>query len=71
MLADAGVSGGASYDGIVALQARAGGHTLLTLDRRVEDTFRRLGIAIASSPTTHQAGRSRPSHGRARPPAGP
>jgi hypothetical protein len=44
MLADAGVSGGASYDGIVAMQAAADGHTLLTLDRRAGETYRRLGI---------------------------
>ena len=40
-LSAAGVFGGASYDGLVALQAR--GHVLLTLDRRAQETYRRLG----------------------------
>lgn len=40
-LAGAGVLGGASYDGLVALQAR--GHVLLTLNRRAQETYRRLG----------------------------
>jgi hypothetical protein len=44
-LAGAGVFGGASYDGIVALEARAHGRTLLTLDQRAQETYRRLGIA--------------------------
>ena len=43
-LADAGVAGGATYDGLVALQAAAHGHTLLTLDERAQATYRRLGI---------------------------
>jgi toxin FitB len=42
-LAGAGVFGGASYDGLVALEATAHGRTLLTLDRRAQDTYRRLG----------------------------
>lgn len=42
-LADAGVSGGASYDGLVALEAAAHGHVLLTLDERAPQTYRRLG----------------------------
>jgi predicted nucleic acid-binding protein len=42
-LADAGVLGGASYDGLVALEARAHGATLLTLDERARSTYRRLG----------------------------
>jgi hypothetical protein len=45
-LADAGVSGGASYDGLVALEAAAHGHALLTLDRRAQDAYRRLGVAF-------------------------
>ena len=45
-LADAGVFGGASYDGIVALEAQAGAETLLTLDRRAQETYRRLGVAF-------------------------
>ncbi len=38
--------GGASYDGIVALEAQAGAETLLTLDRRAQETYRRLGVAF-------------------------
>ena len=44
-LADAGVSGGATYDGLVALEAAAHGETLLTLDERAQATYRRLGVA--------------------------
>lgn len=43
-LADAGVLGGACYDGLVALEADAHGHVLLTLDRRALRTYQRLGI---------------------------
>jgi hypothetical protein len=42
-LAAAGVFGGASYDGLVALEAKANGRTLLTLDERAQSTYRRLG----------------------------
>lgn len=42
-LAGAGVSGGASYDGLVALEASAHAHTLLTLDDRAQSTYQRLG----------------------------
>jgi hypothetical protein len=42
-LAGAGVSGGASYDGMVALEAKAHSLTLLTLDERAQFTYRRLG----------------------------
>ena len=42
-LAAAKVSGGASYDGIVALEAKANGYGLLTLDERAQSTYRRLG----------------------------
>ena len=42
-LAGAGVYGGASYDGLVALEAKAHGHTLLTLDSRAQATYQRLG----------------------------
>lgn len=44
LLAAAGVSGGATYDGLVALEARAGSCTLLTLDERAQSTYRRLGV---------------------------
>jgi hypothetical protein len=43
-LAAAGVSGGATYDGLVALEAAAHGQTLLTLDQRAQITYRRLGV---------------------------
>jgi len=43
-LADAGVFGGASYDGLVALEAHAHGHVLLSLDRRAQETYRRLRV---------------------------
>jgi hypothetical protein len=42
-LAQAGVAGGASYDGLVALEAVAHGQELLTLDNRAQDAYRRLG----------------------------
>lgn len=43
-LAAAGVFGGATYDGLVALEAHAHGRTLLSLDERAQDTYRRLGV---------------------------
>ena len=45
-LAGAGVLGGASYDGLVALEAHAHGHVLLSLDRRAQETYRRLHVAF-------------------------
>jgi len=45
-LAEAGVWGGASYDGLIAMEARTHGHTLLTLDERAQATYRRLGISF-------------------------
>ena len=45
-LARAGVAGGASYDGLVALEAAAHGQALFTLDRRAQDAYRRLGAAF-------------------------
>ena len=48
MLADAGVSGGASYDALVALEAKAHGRTLLTLDERAQSTYQRLGVAFTT-----------------------
>jgi hypothetical protein len=41
-----GVSGGASYDGLVALEAAAHDRTLLTVDERAQVTYRRLGVAF-------------------------
>jgi hypothetical protein len=43
--ADAGVHGGASYDGLVALEAQAHDETLVTLDERARQTYARLGVA--------------------------
>jgi hypothetical protein len=43
-LADAGVHGGASYDGLVALEAHAHDLTLITLDERARSTYARLGV---------------------------
>jgi len=45
-LADAGIFGGAAYDGLIGLEAVANGHTLFTLDRRAEGTYRRLGVPV-------------------------
>ena len=44
ILAEAGIPGGASYDGLVAFTAREHGATLHTLDRRAESTYRALGV---------------------------
>jgi hypothetical protein len=43
-LAEADVFGGATYDGLVALEAGAHGRTLLTLDERALATYHRLGV---------------------------
>jgi PIN domain len=43
-LAAAGLSGGATCDGLVALEAAAHDQTLLTLDQRAQVTYRRLGV---------------------------
>jgi predicted nucleic acid-binding protein len=43
-LADAGVSGGASYDGLIALTALEHGLELLTRDTRAERTYRALAV---------------------------
>jgi toxin FitB len=45
-LAEAGVFGGASYDGLVGLEADAHGRVLCSLDRRAQDTYRRLGVTF-------------------------
>lgn len=41
---EAGIAGGAVYDGLVGLAARAAGVTLLSCDRRAEPTYRALGL---------------------------
>ena len=43
-LAAAGIPGGSSYDGLVALEARAKGYALPTLDERARSTYRRLAV---------------------------
>jgi hypothetical protein len=45
-LAGAGVLGGATYDGLVALEAAAHDRPLLTLDARAQATYRRVGAAF-------------------------
>ena len=45
-LAAAGVGGGASYDGLVALEATAHEQILWTRDARAQDTYRRLAVAF-------------------------
>ena len=47
-LARAGVLGGSSYDGLVALEAGAHGQTLITLDTRAQVTYRRLGVTFVT-----------------------
>jgi hypothetical protein len=46
-LARAGVFGGSSYDGLVALEAKAHEHALLTLDERAVPTYQRLGVEFS------------------------
>ena len=45
-LAAAGIGGGASYDGLVGLEAAAHQQLLLTRHARAQDTYRRLGVAF-------------------------
>lgn len=47
-LAEAGVFGGSSYDGLVALEAATHSRTLLTLDHRAESAYRKLGVPFRS-----------------------
>ncbi len=46
VLAEAGVAGGAVYDGLVALAARSAGMTLLTCDRRAIGTYAALKAEV-------------------------
>lgn len=46
-LATAGVFGGAAQDGLIALEAKAHGETLLTLDERAQVTYRSLGAGFS------------------------
>jgi len=43
-LSSSDVFGGATYDGLVGLEAAAHGQTLMTLDRRAQETYRRLQV---------------------------
>jgi toxin FitB len=45
-LSAAGIVGGATYDGVVALEAQSHDEPLLTVDRRAQDTYRRLAVAF-------------------------
>jgi predicted nucleic acid-binding protein len=44
-LADLGVSGGASYDAVIALVCQRAELTLVTLDARARSTYERVGVA--------------------------
>ena len=46
VLAPAGIAGGAVYDALVALAARAGRATLLTRDRRAAATYAALDVEV-------------------------
>jgi len=47
-LSGAGVFGGASYDGLIALEAATHERSLLTLDTRAQSTYQRLGVAFSA-----------------------
>ncbi|MFW0794216.1 PIN domain-containing protein [Gordonia sp. CPCC 205515] len=46
VFAEAGISGGAVYDGLVGAAAAEAGLLLLTLDRRAEPVYRALGVRL-------------------------
>ncbi len=46
IFAAAGVAGGATYDGLVALAARSAGLPLATRDRRAQSTYRLLDVSV-------------------------
>lgn len=48
VLAEAGIAGGATYDGLVALAARSAGLPLASRDRRALNTYRLLGVSVES-----------------------
>jgi len=50
-LGAASVFGGASYDGLVGLEASAHAETLLTLDGRAEKVYARLGVSARTIAT--------------------
>jgi predicted nucleic acid-binding protein len=41
-----GIAGGAVYDGLIALTARAAGAELVSLDRRAAETYERCGASV-------------------------
>jgi len=43
-LSASSIRGGATYDGLIGLEASTNGHRLLTLDRRAAPTYRLLGV---------------------------
>jgi len=45
-LAEAGISGGATYDGLIALSSKASQHLLLSRDIRAARTYHALGVAF-------------------------
>jgi predicted nucleic acid-binding protein len=45
-LRDAGISGGATYDGLVAETARAAGLNLISLDARARPTYAVVGVEV-------------------------
>ncbi|GAB6856003.1 PIN domain-containing protein [Microbacterium xylanilyticum] len=46
IFADASIAGGAVYDGLVGLAAKAAGITLLSCDRRAVPTYAALGVDV-------------------------
>lgn len=46
LLADLGIVGGATYDGLIALAAKKAELPLVSRDRRAEGTYRRVGVSI-------------------------
>jgi predicted nucleic acid-binding protein len=46
VLADSGVAGGATYDGLIALAARRAGLPLASRDRRARTTYQLLGVQV-------------------------
>lgn len=45
-LVDVGISGGASYDAVIAMIAHSHGCELVTLDGRASSTYERIGVAF-------------------------
>ena len=45
-IVESGVTGGATYDGLIAVTARTHDATLVSLDQRASMTYARLGVAV-------------------------